>query len=200
MYVCMFVGVVVVVVVVAHRRCCCFCRGESVEVLNATLLPSSHSSLHVVLLDNLDAIFHQSRSDSSTAIALTATFLNKIDLMRTQTNFKGFIVATCTDTTNMPASLSQCARFGEPVVFGYPTMQARTSVSSTVLKALAPSALSKLLLLVESSTLNTCRLKKENIKSSSDPAVNEELLCDLLSTEISRRTQVQCFMFHMFSA
>ena len=141
---------------------------------------SAASSLHIVLLDNIDVAFER-LSDSMTTFALTSALLNAIDSLRMQTDRKGFIVATCTDLSNVPESLFRLARFGEPTKIYYPSMQSRTAVASKALFALSPSVLNQLLSLIETSSL-------KNSLNEEEP--NSSELCAILATEISRRTQV----------
>jgi hypothetical protein len=175
-------------------------RGESVEAIQRAMLPPPASTtastelfpaLHIVLLDNIDVAF-QKTSDSLTATILTSCLLNAIDTLRVQTAPRGLIVASCTDTTNIPESLFRLARFGHPVTICFPSQESRTILTSQVLHSLPLPVLNRLLDFVAESTLYSPSLSVNNL-ASSDPGTisNSGVLCEILATEVARRTQVR---------
>ena len=168
-------------------------RGESVTAIESAMFPKgiTNSALHIVMLDNMDVAF-QKLAESLTAISLSSTFLNAIDTFRLQTARKGFVIATCTDLSLVPESFFRLARFGLPEAISFPSMPSRFAVASQVLKTLSDSVLDQLLICVEESSLNEHRAGaevggKEMIISNNDKRAE---FCDILSTEIARRTQV----------
>jgi hypothetical protein len=163
-------------------------RGESVATIKSVILSPTQSVLNIILLDNMDELF-QELSDPLTAVSLASTLLEALDVMRKNTTYKGFMVATCTDMSRLADRLFRLARFGDPLRVMFPSMCARTGVVRQALRALSKPVLEQLLSLVERSVLNTIRLDKENNTPSLIKNKRDDL-CEILATEIARRTQV----------
>ena len=132
----------------------------------------------LVLLDNIDSIFHS--SESSTGLSLTPTLLQAVDGLRLQTKYKGFIVASCEDASLVPDSLFRLARLGKPCDISYPSMAFRSSISSILLKK--SFQIIERLLNSNKNPFNIIKNCKANEKENS--------IIDSLSNEIARRTQV----------